>query len=224
MRDFDIHADRRLAARVQGAQLPWVASPAAGVERRMLERIGGEVALATSIVRYAAGREFHHHTHGLGEEFIVLEGTFSDEHGDYPAGTYVRNPPGSGHAPYSRAGCVIFVKLRQMPADETRRVVLRPEERCWMAHGEEGGLSRAPLFAGDGVEVCLERLPPGYHRKGVFRAGGEEIFVLEGAIEMPDTRRAAFGPGGWLRHPGDFNAGFTAAGGALLWVKRGHLA
>lgn len=190
----------------------------------MLERIGDEVALATSIVRYAAGREFHHHTHGLGEEFVVLEGTFSDEHGDYPAGTYVRNPPGSGHTPHSGEGCVIFVKLRQMPAGETRRVVLRPEERRWTAHEAEGGLSRARLFDGGAEEVCLERLPPGYHRKGVFRAGGEEMFVLEGAIEMLDTRHTAFGPWDWLRHPGDFNAGFTAAGGALLWVKRGHLA
>lgn len=222
MEELEIHADRRLAVRVQGTQLPWVASPVAGVERRMLERIGGEVALATSIVRYAPGRGFHSHAHALGEEFVVLEGVFSDEHGDYPAGTYVHNPPGSSHAPRSREGCVIFVKLRQMPADETRNLVLRPEERRWATSRYEG-LARAPLLAGNGVDVCLERLPPGYHRKGVFRAGGEEIFVLEGAIEMLDAQRTAYGPWGWLRTPGDFNPGFASNGGALLWVKRGHL-
>src|SRR5438046_1035028 len=92
-----------------------------GIERRMLDRIGGEVASATSIVRYAVQSRFSPHTHGGGEEFLVLEGVFQDEHGDYPAGTYVRNPPTSRHTPGSESGCIIFVKLWQFdPADRTR--------------------------------------------------------------------------------------------------------
>ena len=75
-----------------------------GVDRRPLDRIGEEVARATSIVRYAPGSRFSAHTHGGGEEFIVLDGVFQDEHGDYPPGTYVRNPPGTRHTPGSEPG------------------------------------------------------------------------------------------------------------------------
>jgi len=97
-----INADFSARAVVDTASMPWVPSPLAGVERKMLDRDGGEVARATSVVRYAAGSAFEPHEHGGGEEFFVLEGVFSDEHGDYPAGTYVRNPPGSRHRPFSR--------------------------------------------------------------------------------------------------------------------------
>lgn len=84
----------------------------------------GEVARATSIVRYSPGSRFSPHEHGGGEEFLVLEGVFSDEHGDDGPGTYVRNPVGSAHAPFSAAGCTILVKLRQMdPADQSRPAV-----------------------------------------------------------------------------------------------------
>ena len=110
---MEINADFNSPARVHTDALEWQASPMKGVERRMLDRVGGEVARATSIVRYASGSAFAEHTHSGGEEFIVLKGTFQDEHGDYPAGTYVRNPVGTHHVPRSDEGCTIFVKLWQ---------------------------------------------------------------------------------------------------------------
>ncbi|HEY9660942.1 MAG TPA: cupin domain-containing protein, partial [Allocoleopsis sp.] len=100
-----LHADLSQRAVVVSEDLPWIDSPMPGVQRRMLERDGEEVARATSIVRYAPGSAFSPHTHGGGEEFLVLEGVFSDEQGDYPPGTYVRNPVGSTHTPSSREGC-----------------------------------------------------------------------------------------------------------------------
>ena len=100
------------------ADTTWTPSPLPGVDRRMLDRVGDEVARATSIVRYAPGSHFDRHVHDGGEEILVLEGVFSDESGDYSAGTYLRNPPGSAHAPFSREGCLLFVKLRQFaPGD-----------------------------------------------------------------------------------------------------------
>jgi anti-sigma factor ChrR (cupin superfamily) len=96
---MEINADFSRRVAVHAARLPWVPSPMAGVKRRMLDRIGDEVARATSIVRYAPGSRFSPHTHGGGEEFLVLEGVFQDEHGDFPAGSYVRNPPTSRHSP-----------------------------------------------------------------------------------------------------------------------------
>ena len=121
---MQINADLRKRAVVYSKDLPWVDSPMAGVQRRMLERDGDEVARATTIVRYASGSSFSAHTHGGGEEFLVLDGVFSDDKGDYPAGTYVRNPVGSTHTPFSKEGSTILVKLRQMfPEDREQKVI-----------------------------------------------------------------------------------------------------
>src|SRR5258708_37350056 len=116
-----INADFTKRASVHAGESEWVKSPMPGVERRMLDRVGDEVARATSIVRYAPGSAFSPHPHLGGEEFFVLDGIFQDERGDYPAGSYVRNPPTSRHRPRSQAGCTIFVKLFQFdPADCAR--------------------------------------------------------------------------------------------------------
>jgi len=141
-----LNADFEQRVVIATDQLPWVASPQAGVERRMLDRIGGEVARATSLVRYAADSSFPSHAHALGEEFLVLEGTFSDEQGDYPAGTYVRNPPGSRHAPRTAGGCTILVKLRQMNPLEQRRVVVDTTTAHWEP-GELTGHRRLSLYS-----------------------------------------------------------------------------
>lgn len=125
--------------------LDWVGSPRSGVERRMLDRIGDEVAKATSIVRYQAGSTFQSHTHELGEEILVLEGVFSDENGDYPAGTYMMNPPGSSHAPRSDSGCVLFVKLRHLGAKQQQREVVDTRTAQWH-QGMVPGLTVMPLM------------------------------------------------------------------------------
>src|ERR671922_130962 len=105
-----INADFTRRVSVHAATSDWVQSPMPGVERKMLDRVGDEVARASSIVRYAPNSRFSAHTHGGGEEFLVLQGVFSDEHGDYSPGTYVRNPVGSCHTPHSEGGCTLFVK------------------------------------------------------------------------------------------------------------------
>jgi anti-sigma factor ChrR (cupin superfamily) len=112
---MDLHADLGRRVVVATPELPWVDSPMSGVQRRMLEREGDEVARATSLVRYAAGSRFASHIHGGGEEIFVLEGVFADEEGTYPAGTWLRNPAGSSHTPFSREGCTIYVKTGHLP-------------------------------------------------------------------------------------------------------------
>ena len=97
---MEINADFTQTATADTKAMDWVPSSLAGVERKMLDRIGDEVARATSIVRYAPGNSFSPHSHAMGEEFLVLEGVFEDEHGKYPAGTYVRNPWGTAHTPF----------------------------------------------------------------------------------------------------------------------------
>src|SRR5262245_39146861 len=212
MDSLALHADVNRPALVHGADLPWQPSPAPGVERKLLERIGGEVALATSIVRYASHSQFAAHEHGAGEEFLVLEGVFSDEHGDYPPMTYVRNPPGSVHTPRSARGCTIFVKLRQMAATERQRVIVSTEPEL---------SRRQVLHRAGSMSVELHHLPPGGTLPIDAGRGGEEIFVCEGSASGAGVRLQRWS---WWRRPTSEGTGVLAsATGAIIWLKRGHL-
>ncbi len=215
-----LNADFTRPAIVRAGDLPWTPSPSGGVDRRFLDRVGGEVARATTIVRYGAGSSFSRHVHDKGEEFLVLSGVFSDETGDFPAGTYVRNPPGSGHAPFSRDGCIIFVKLRQMPDTEAGTVVVQTREQP-LAKTGVGGLKRLDLYGSDtGEQVALEFLAPGTEWTGRAAQGGEEILVLHGDMVYGDER---CGPETWLRYPEGMAQPIRTEKGCLIWVKRGHL-
>ncbi|MGB2925274.1 MAG: cupin domain-containing protein [Limnothrix sp.] len=210
-----------LAERVvlQTPELPWQDSPMAGVQRRMLDRDGEEVARATSLVRYAPDSDFPEHTHGGGEEFLVLEGTFSDEHGDYPAGTYVRNPVGSSHRPHSKEGCTIFVKLRQMSPDDQTQVTIETHKKMWIP-GLVKGLEVMPLHNFQGENIALVRWQPGtyFHRHSHW--GGEEIFVVEGTFA---DEAGSYPQGTWLRNPsGSIHTPFSTEG-CTIYVKTGHL-
>lgn len=214
-----INANPKQRTVIATDELVWVASPLPGVRRRMLERDGEETARATSLVRYAPGSRFSAHTHGAGEEFLVLDGIFSDEHGDYPAGTYVRNPPGSSHAPASRQGCTIFVKLRQMAAADKRRVRIDTKAAEW-SPGAAPGIRRLLLHEHGTERVALERFDPGVRLPLHAHPGGEEILVLEGTLEDEQGR---YPKGTWLRNPpGSWHAP-ASTGGCVIYIKEGHL-
>ena len=216
---MELHADLRQRAVIDSHTLPWIPSPMAGVERRMLDRQGGEVARATSIVRYAPGSRFERHTHGGGEEILVLEGTFSDEQGDHPSGTYLRNPPGSSHAPFSEGGCTIFVKLQQMHPQDRERQVIGTGQAAWLP-GLVPGLAVMPLHAFGSEHVALVRWAPGtvFHPHG--HPGGEEILVLDGVFQ---DEHGTYPAGSWLRNPpGSIHRPWSEAG-CTIWVKTGHL-
>ncbi len=190
-----------------------------GVQRRMLERNGDEVARATSIVRYAPGSAFSAHTHGGGEEFFVLSGTFSDEQGDYPSGTYVRNPVGSTHQPHSDGGCTILVKLWQMQPEDQLRVVLNTTQTPWVP-GLVAGLEVMPLHAYGTEQVALVKWAAGTQFQQHRHWGGEEIFVLTGVF---DDEFGSYPAGTWLRNPdGSQHTPFSRSGCTIL-VKTGHL-
>jgi len=214
-----VNADLSARAVVDSNEVEWLASPEDGVERRPLERDGGEVARATSIVRYAANSQFSEHTHGGGEEFFVLSGTFCDETGEFPAGSYVRNPPGSSHKPFSREGCTILVKLRQMREDDAERVVVDTNAAEWQA-GRAPGHHVMPLFEGANERVVLEKLDAGSAVPDYDAEGGEELFVLAGSFHDAD---GTYAKGVWIRNPPGARRGWQSEEGCLLWVKRGHL-
>ena len=192
----------------------------AGVDRRMLDRIGDEVARATSIVRYAKGSAFPEHTHAGGEEFIVLEGTFQDEHGDYPAGTYVRNPPTTHHVPRADDGCTIFVKPWQFDAEDRNQFSVDMNALALVPTGCPG-IASGLLHRDVRETVSLERWQDGASRS-LGAAGGAEVLVLEGNVRADGL---ALGKHDWLRLPaGDALALAAGPNGARLWIKTGHLA
>ena len=199
--------------------MPWCASPMPGVERRMLDRCGAEVARATSIVRYAPGSHFERHVHGGGEEILVLEGTFSDELGDYPAGTYLRNPAGSTHAPFSAEGCTLLVKLQQMHPADQERVCLQTRHAPWLP-GLVPGLEVMPLHGFGSEHVALVRWAPGTVFQPHRHLGGEEILVLSGVFQ---DEAGTYPTGSWLRNPpGSVHRPWSEPG-CTIWVKTGHL-
>ena len=209
---MELNADFTKRVVVHSAQSEWVPSPMAGVDRRMLDRIGDEVARATSIVRYAPNSHFSAHTHSGGEEFIVLDGVFQDEHGDYPAGTYVRNPPTSAHTPRSDAGCTIFVKLWQFDLED------RHQMRVDMSAALENG--HAVLFEDARERVTFHRLAPGEALTDPLTGGGE-LLLLSGQLTDADD---VLEPGGWLRLPeGAQLSAVAGPAGAEVWMKTGHL-
>lgn len=215
-----INADFNRRAVVHAARMDWVPSPMAGVERRMLDRIGEEVARATSIVRYAAGSVFSPHVHDGGEEFLVLDGVFQDEHGDYPAGTYVRNPPTSRHTPGAERGCLMFVKLHQFdPADRTY-VRIDTGRIGRIADPDRPGVKVTPLFEDERETVQLETIAPGA-TVGNGDPGGFEMLVVEGTLTVDGE---AYMPQSWLRlPPGDLAKLAAGPAGVSIWTKRRHL-
>jgi anti-sigma factor ChrR (cupin superfamily) len=218
---MQLNADFTQRAVVHAATLEWKLSPIAGVERRMLDRIGGEVARATSIVRYAPHSHFSRHTHEGGEEFFVLEGVFQDEHGDYPAGSYVRNPPTSAHTPGSESGCTIFVKLWQFAATDHTQVRIDTTKCAYQRDPERTGVEIMLLYRDGHEVVALER----------WRAGAEvslqspvglELFVLDGDFTDADDH---FRYQSWLRlPPGSRGRAQAGSQGCRVWIKTGHLA
>ncbi|MGR3512428.1 MAG: cupin domain-containing protein [Paracoccaceae bacterium] len=202
---------------IHSAEMDWIPSPMAGVDRRMLDRIGDEVARATSIVRYAPGSKFSAHTHTGGEEFIVLDGVFQDEHGDFPKGTYVRNPPTTSHTPGSDEGCVIFVKLWQFDMDD--RTQFRKDMAAELSESRDG-VAVAELHHDDREHVSFRSIAPDT-RIEINAPGGIELLVLSGNLtEDNDT----LVEGSWLRLPeGMPLSAQSGEMGASVWVKTGHL-
>ena len=163
---------------IQTGDQEWIPSPAGGVLRKPLAREEAERGHATSIVRYEPGASFNRHEHPLGEEILVLEGVFSDETGDYGKGTYLRNPPGSGHAPFSREGCVLLVKLHQIDERDTETVRIDTSTADWLPG--IGGLKVMPLHEFEHEHVALVKWPANENFQPHRHFGGEEILVLSG--------------------------------------------
>jgi len=213
---FNLDLAKRLV--LDTNKLDWAASPKEGVWRKPLEREAKESGHASSVVKYEAGAAFSPHPHPLGEEIFVLDGVFSDESGDYPAGSYIRNPPGSTHAPFSKQGCTIFVKLNQFDSRDLASVHINTHTSRWLPG--YGGLQVLPLHEFEHEHVALVKWPKGERFIPHSHFGGEEIFVLFGQFQDEYGKYPA---GSWLRSPHLSKHFPFVEEETIIWVKTGHL-
>jgi anti-sigma factor ChrR (cupin superfamily) len=203
---------------INTSEMEWEASPMPGVWRKPLAREAAEHGHTTSVVRYDPGSSFSPHLHPLGEEIYVLEGVFSDEHGDYPAGTYLRNPPGSKHSPRSEPGCVLLVKLDQFDATDDARVRIDTGSSDWFP--TEDDLQVMPLHYFDTEMVALYKWPANGRFPSQQHFGGEELFVVSGVLQ---DEYGAYPAGTWLRYPHNSEHARFVEEDTITWVKTGHL-
>jgi anti-sigma factor ChrR (cupin superfamily) len=204
---------------IHTSDLEWERSPAGGVWRKKLEREGAESGEVTSVVRYDPDSRFKRHLHPGGEEIYVISGTFKDDDGSYPAGTYLRNPPGSGHAPVVAEGCDIFVKLNMFKPDDTATVRIQTREQVWHP-GSQPGLSVLPLHSYLTEHTALVRWQPGTHFNAHVHPGGEEIFVIDGILA---DEEGLYPAGTWLRNPPYSRHEPFSERGCTILVKTGHI-
>jgi hypothetical protein len=217
-----LNSDLTRSASADTAEMEWQASPSPTVWRKRLDRRGpAEAGRVTSVVRYDPESRFSAHPHPDGEEILVLDGVFSDHTGDYPAGSYLLNPEGFEHAPFSREGCLLFVKLRQYPGTQRRHVLLRTDELPWRATGE-AGVEKKTLYdeARYPERVVLRRLAAGASAH-LRQSGGHELFVTEGNLRANGKTLSA---GSWLRLPDGEAVALESEKGAVFYLKTGHLA
>ncbi len=198
-----------------------VPSPCKGVKRTLLERSeDSEYAVSTTIVEFQENSFFERHTHDLGEELLVLDGIFSDDNGDYPAGTYIRNPHNSTHKPFSKKGCKLFVKLRQFNNKDVKKVVINTNLEPWLP-GLIQGLKVMPLHNFEYESTALVKWEPNTKFNVHQHFGGEEIFVINGTFYDED---GSYPKETWIRNPHmSRHTPYTLDDGALIYVKTGHL-
>ena len=143
---------------------------------------------------------------------------FSDESGDYAAGSYLRNPPGSSHAPFSVNGCVIFVKLQQFDPRDLASVQIDTKTAPWQPG--QGGLQVMPLHAFEGQQTALVKWPAGEKFQRHSHFGGEEILVLSGVFR---DEHGSYPQHTWIRSPHLSEHFPFVEEETLIWVKVGHL-
>lgn len=220
--DQNLNADLAQRAVMRAADMDWQPSPSPSVWRKRFYRDGpAEAGIVTSVVRYDAGSTFPTHHHPGGEEIFVLDGVFSDEHGDYPAGTYLLNPDGTSHAPFSREGCTLFVKLRQYAGEGRAQVEMNTGVLHWQARTETG-IWQIPLYRQGGYRdwTMLLKIDAGAESPHHGHPNGEEVFVIDG--EFSDEF-GTYPAGTWTRSPPGSSHAVRSEKGAILYVRFGGM-
>lgn len=214
--NFNLDVTQRVV--IETNKMDWSNSPSPNVFRKCLARDKAESGHATSVVKYHPGATFKTHQHSKGEEIFVLGGVFSDEHGDYPAGTYLRNPEGTSHAPFSKSGCTLLVKLCQFQNSDSAQVRIDTTNTAWRSG--IGGLEVMPLHNHMHENTALVKWPKDEVFQSHTHFGGEELFVLSGTFK---DQYGVYPKGSWIRSPHLSNHHPFVDEETIIWLKTGHL-
>jgi hypothetical protein len=232
----ELNSDKTKRQLVKTSDIEWVgASQAGGVYRKMIERRGGEVARATTVVKFDPDQSFPRHTHAGGEEFVVLDGVWRDDYGSFGKYSYIRNYIGSGHTPsIGPEGCIILVKLRQMSVMSNDE----PEHRNWPDLDPESvwnqgkpysnGLAKQtklPLFSNELEQTAVHVWAKNSTIELEVPPRGIEIFVVDGTFS---SDMGAHDKWSWCRLPNDSQSSVvfkvqTCEDDVYIWTKEGHL-
>ncbi|MBN0987273.1 cupin domain-containing protein [Amphritea pacifica] len=213
MLNMDFNQSVSISTHRQG----WVASPMPGVWRKPLAREDAEQGHATSIVRYDPGASFSSHEHPKGEEILVLQGVFSDQSGDYAAGTYFRNPEGFSHAPFSCEGCIILVKLHQFQPDDRAHLTVQTNTVSWV--WTDSVLQRLDLHQNNDEQVFMLKSQADVELDLSNALKGLELFVIEGELF---ENQQLFSQGCWIRRPRAVHR-YRLGPDTRVWIKVNHL-
>jgi len=201
-------------------KMKWQPSPSGTVWRKRLHLVGpSEAGQVTSLVMYEANSDFHAHAHPGGEEILVLGGTFSDERGDFAAGTYLLNPEGYEHTPFSKEGGIIFAKLRQYPGVDRSQIVVEAQNMDWQ-ESNQPGIGVKTLYTEENYpeEMSLQKWDSGAAPGNVVYPGGAEILLLRGNLQ---DENSSYGEMSWLRFPPGAEHAPYSPNGCELYVKTG---
>jgi anti-sigma factor ChrR (cupin superfamily) len=217
-----VNGDMSQRAHVKTPEMRWKPSPSGTVWRKRVHLVGSaESGQVTSLVRFEPGASFPSHPHPGGEELLILEGVFSDEAGDWGAGSFLLNPEGYEHSPHSAEGCVLFVKLRQYGGDRPH-VALNTNNLKWHKSNIDG-IEKKLLYKDDifDEEMRLEKWVAGVTVGPVKNIRGAEVYVLEGSYEDEND---VYEEGSWVRYPCGEGSTPRSRDGCLLYIKIGGVA
>jgi len=198
--------------------LEWLSGSIDGASYAYLERDNGGSSHASYFLRLTAGASFSLQSNVRGVELFVLEGTFSDTAGDYPAGTYIRNPLGIIDNFLTQEGCKLFIKLDQFSKEDIAHVVTRPQDRQWQ--NGIGSLKVLGLHAHNTESSALVAWPKNEVFQSHNHMGGEEIVVISGRFI---DEHGEYPAGTWIRSPHMSKHFPRVEEETLIYVKVGHL-
>lgn len=214
----EINANFHLPVSVKTNVFDWQGFTKAGIRQRSLERLVGRHSRLTAVAQFAAGQVFKKIAHEHGVEFLVLSGKFSDEHGDYGVGSYVRNPAAAYRMPFTRDGCTVLLKVGRFQLLDQKRVVVntRDSHRKWKATGEPG-VSCLDLHQFSEQHVSLHKIRAECWITFKCLNLALEIFVIEGDISVSGSHYEA---GTWLRYPPGSRIKVRSKHGCCLYINK----
>jgi len=212
----EINSDFSIPVAIETQAMEWLDSPMPNVHRKRLELIGASMPRLTTVVRFAPDSYFKAHTHDGGEEFLVLDGVFSDAFGNFAKGSYVRNPPGTSHQPFTKEGCTILVKLRQFQSgDKIQFSINTANDRNWNKSSAVG-VEHMPLHQFQSEQVGMYKFNNNSASLNLDIEALAEIYIFSGNLEINQKN---YSQGYWLRYPASTSLEIKSLGEAIIWIK-----